>query len=45
MTWEVINEEDDKQKPGSSKDERNMRGGDASLEASTQHSVDVGKLF
>lgn len=43
VTWEVINEEDDKLKPGSSKEERNMRGGDASLEASTQHSVDVAE--
>ena len=42
VTWEVINEEDDKPKSGMVREDGNMRGGDASLEASTQHSVDVG---
>lgn len=44
VTWEVINEEDDKAKPGSTKEGGGtVHGGDASLEASTQHSVDVAE--
>ncbi|KAJ1527925.1 hypothetical protein ONE63_007859 [Megalurothrips usitatus] len=43
VTWEVINEEEDKPKPSGKKGEGKMRAGDASLEASTQHSVDVAE--
>lgn len=43
VTWEVINEEDDKPK-GHMKEGGNVRGGDISLEASNQHSVDVGEF-
>jgi len=43
VKFEIINEDEEKTNIGASKDGSGAVGGDASMEASNQHSVDVGK--